>query len=151
MSFVNGLKRSLESARGIAGKLGLHPYTVTLQAQQWDGGRPGLGTKTTTETRLLVFGQDPKVKQITEKDAVLSGGLYSNQDLKIGPLTPPFIVGGVRYDLLDPAQNPGTEFFFRLTGPGLPDSGAWYERLSDEKDSSLHIYVIVRKTAVQTP
>jgi hypothetical protein len=153
VSFASGVRKTLDHARGIAGKLGLHPFTVSMVAITWSGGRPGVGTKTTATATITVGkGQAPKVQQISDKEVALSGNAYTNQDLRIGPLTPPFVVGGVAYGSLNPASAPpGTQFYFKITGPGFPSVGRWYERLSDETDSALHIYVVVRNTGISNP
>lgn len=152
MSLASKLLPRLDKIRGIAGRYGLHPFSVTIRTNRWDGGRPGVGTLVTSDVRLYVNGnQNPKIKQVSDQDAILSNGVYSNQDVKIGPLTPPFLFGGQTYLSLDPALNPGIEFFFKITGPGEPAVGQWFTRLSDEADSALHIYIVVRATGTTPP
>lgn len=156
----DGMLRALDALRSIGGLLGVRAYTTTVRVDVWDGGRPGLGARTRTETPLLLTDasgnkQNPLVRQLSNADAVLSGGVYTNQDMRIGPLTPPYTVdgtaNGVPYALLDPDLNIGTALYFKLVGPGLPPGGMLYERIRDEADSLLHIYIVVRATAVQDP
>ncbi len=149
MSLASRILRPLDKIRAIPGRLGLHPFTVTVRTNRWSGARVGFGTLTRSNTQLFIDGnQNPKVKQLSNQDAMLSAGVYSNQDFRVGPMTPPFNLGGIAYATLDQAMNPSTEFYFKLTGPGLPPAGAWYSRLRDETDSSLHIYIILRATGV---
>lgn len=151
-NFASRLLPRLDKIRGIAGRLGLHAFSVYIRVNRWSGARAGLGTLTSTTTRLFVNGnQNPKVTQISNQDAMLSNGVYSNQDVRVGPFTPPFTGGGIAYATLDPAVNAGTEFFFKLVGPGEPVAGEWFRRLKDEADSSLHIYVILRALGSTPP
>lgn len=156
MSFASDILPDLDVVRGIAGDLGLHPFAVYLRVNTWSGDgtdlRPGLGTLTSTTTRLFVDGnQNPKVKNLSNEDAMLSAGQYSNQDIRVGPLTPPFLAGGVAYSSLDPDVAAGTEFFFKIVGPGQPATGEWFKRIRDEADSALHIYVILRSLGSTPP
>jgi hypothetical protein len=151
-TFASKLLPRLDKIRGIAGRLGLHPFAFYIRANAWTGGRPGVGTLTSTTTRIYVDGnQNPKVKAVSDKDAMLSGGLYTNQDMRVGPLTPPFNLGGIAYATLDPPVASGTEFFFKLVGPGEPAVGQWFTRLNDDSDSALHIYIVLRATGATPP
>lgn len=146
------LKASLDKVRAIPGILGLRPYTVYIRVRIWSGERPGLGTKTDTDTDLTVNdGYAPRVRQLTEKDVVASGGLYSDQDFEI-LLTPAFVsscgIGGYLVSAFDPStsSNP-TEVFFNIKGPGLPATGGWYKKISQDVSSALTNTFIIRKTA----
>lgn len=152
MSFASSILPSLDAIRGITGGLGLHKFTVLRRLIHWDGGAPGLGTKTFTDTPLFVNGnQNPKVAQVSGKDIILSGGQYTDQDYKIGPFTPTFPGGGIADATVDPVVVPGDELHFFLNGPGLSPNGAWFKRIGDVSDSSLHVYLIVRATGNTNP
>lgn len=152
MTFASGIRKTLDKVRGIGGKLGLRPFSVIVRVDRWDGGAPGRGGRIRSRTPLLVNGQPVKVAQVSNQDAVLSAGLYSNQDLRIGPMTPPFRFGGVEYATLDPTVSPEdgavAEMLFEVYGPGLPAGGILFERIRDESDSALHLYVVVRSKGV---
>lgn len=151
MSFVSGILSSVDSIRGIPGELGLRPSSVTIRVRTWSGSRPGepSSTYTDVDTSILVGGQNPKVRHLTSNDVVASGGLYTDQDYKIGPITPEFIGGGVSKSTIDPeTTTTAREIFYQIVGPGEPDGGSWYQRVSDETEHSLHSYIVVRKTAV---
>jgi hypothetical protein len=151
MSFASNLLPLLDRARSIGAQLGLRQSDVLVRVIQWSGDVPGEGTKTVTDTPLLVNGRRPKVAQVSNRDAMLSAGAYTNQDMRIGPLTPPFPGGGVAYGTLDPPVTLGTEVHFRITGPGVPAGGLWYKRVGSEADSALHVYLIVRTTGIAEP
>lgn len=148
-TFASDLLPDLDDIRGIADELGLRPFTVTVRVRTWSGSRPGVGTKTDVDTVLTVAGgtQHPKVKQISAHDVVASGGLYTTADWRIGPMTPPFVGGGVTYGTIDPATTTtAREVGYKIEGGMFPSGGAWFERISDENDSALHSFVVVRKS-----
>lgn len=144
---------ALDGIRGIPGILGLNPFTVTIRVRTWTGVRVGLGTKTDTDTVLTVGcacanGLQPvRVKQLSAKDVVASGGLYTDKDYKVGPLTPTYVTGGVADSTINPPMNANpTEVLFKMTGPGLPAAGQWFQRIRDE-ETALHKYVFLRAIA----
>ncbi len=146
------LKASLDRVRAIPGILGLRPYTVSVRVRTWTGERAGLGTKSDSDTSLTVFdGYQPRVRQLTEKDVVASGGLYSDQDFEV-MITPAYVgacgIGGYLTTVFDPAtgSNP-MEVFFNIKGPGLPTTGGWYKKFSQDVSSVLTNTFILRKTA----
>lgn len=153
MSFASDIRDSLDAIRGIPGEMGLRPHSVTVRVTTWSGARVGLGTATTTSTALYVGAgaQNPKVRQLSQRDVIASGGKYTDQDLRVGPVTPSYTGGGVAHATLDPSTSSSpTEVRFLVEGPGFPSAGALCERVGDETDSALHYYLILRQTG-QTP
>lgn len=155
--FATTILPALDFIRGIRGQLGLNPFTVTVRVRTWNGARVGLGTKTDTDTVLKVgcacsAGLQPvTVKQLSAKDIVSSGGLYTDNDYRVGPLTPDYNTGGRTGGITDTTINPiptdsPTEVYFKMTGPGLPVAGQWFKRIRDE-ETALHKYVVIRATA----
>lgn len=145
MTFASDLRPALDAARGIAGGLGLHTFTVSVRVRTWSGARVGVGNATTTDTALTVSGQAPKVVPVSPRDAVASGGLYTSQDLRVGPLTP----GLTAYATINPATSASpTEVLFVVTGPGTSASGDLYERVGEETGSALHYHLILRSKGV---
>jgi len=150
MSLVDDLLPDLDRVRGIPGELGLRQYAVSLAVKTWSGARAGMGTATTTFTPIRCAGgaQNPKVRQLTQKDVVASGGVYSDQDFEVGPITPAFAGGGTAISGFEPAQGSSpTEIAFKLTGPGLPTGGAYYAKIGQDVTGNLHYSFILRKTA----
>ena len=152
----------LDEIRGIGGELGLRPFTVSVSFVTWSGARVGMGTPTTTTTTFTntsptpdVTTQPVMVRQVNRKEVIASGGLYTNRDLKVGPLTPAFAAtlvqagGGFADPAIDPeATNTPTEVHWRVSGPGYPAAGATFDKVGEEA-TSLHYYVIIRQAAHQ--
>ncbi len=148
MSLADELKLALDSVRAIPGILGLRPYTVSVRVRSWSGSRAGLGTATDVDSQLLVGGLPPDVRQLTQRDVIASGGLYSTQDYEV-TLTPDFtsgdLTGGISASVLDPdvGSHP-QEIFFQLTGPGSP--GSFYKKVGQDISNILTYKITLRKT-----
>lgn len=149
-----------DALRALAGALGLRPYTVMVRIRTWSGERPGIGSRldvNTVLTNTYLDGtlQNIRVKQVSRRDIIASGGLYADQDLHVGPITPPYpagifgAAGGFNDPNFDPVtQNSATEVFWNMTGPGLPTNvGAWFKKQGEEATAQ-HYYIILRKSAV---
>lgn len=153
MTFRESLLPSLDWVRAIPGMLGLRLFRASVRVTSWSGSRIGIGTKTILSERVLTVGhgtQNVKVRQLTQKDVIASGGKYTTQDFKIGPMTPEFLGGGVPVEWLDPVQRPeAVEIIYLIEGPGLPAGGGRYQRIEDETTRSFHSNVIVRHTGQQ--
>ena len=143
----------MDILRGIPGQLGLRLFTVTIVQRTWSGSRVGLGINTDTETGVKVdLGvYQTKVKMIKASDNIASGGLYTDQDLKVGPITPPFPSSGPDGDAItvfDPVVGASpTELFFHVVGPGYPAAGAWFKKISQDVTGNFRYTFIIRKTA----
>lgn len=144
--------------RSIGGLLGLRVFTVTVRVRTWDGSQPGNGAYTDVDTSLvntMTTGQTfpVRVQQVSRRDVIASGGVYTDRDLRFGPMTPPypagiFPAGGFDDSTLDvapSAEEQAREVFWRITGPsqGIPPQGAWFEKVGEEY-TALHAYVILR-------
>lgn len=145
------LRASLDAVRSIPAILGLRPFQVVVRQRVWSGERAGLGTKTDSDGYLTVDGYAPKVKQLSQKDVVASGGFFQDQDLEI-TFTPSYDVacgsGGFNTSFFDPpTTNNPTELFFKVYGPGLPSIGAWYKKINQRIDSKITYKITIRKTA----
>ncbi len=136
----------LDLYRGmLASTWDLRRYDVTVRVNTWSGALVGEGTKTTVNTPLLVNGQRPKVTQVTQKQIIMSHGLYQDQDLMVGPLTPPFAGGGTAVIVFDPSNAaPNVELLFVVSGgPGDTDAGGDFYRLVAQEDTHNFRYMIV--------
>ena len=159
-NFTQSLIPALDSIRGIAGTMGLRPYTVTIIVDKWAGSRVGQGTKTSaslTLTNTMGPPSEPvRVRQVSRKDIIASGGLYTERDFKIGPMTPAYaayinqFAGGSSDPQLDPeATNVPTEVVWQMLGPGLPAAGAIFAKVGEEA-TSLHYLLYLRQTGSQS-
>ena len=162
MSFASELLSDIDSIRAIPDELGLRPFSVVVRVVTWTQGRPGLAGSLSnyTDTPMLTGGGSrPKVRQVTAKDIIASGGLYHAQDMKVGPLTPSYPStqqngqgGGVLYSTIDPQVTGATvEIYYGLSGGNLPGEHVWYDKLSDTTDHALNSTLVLRRSAVQNP
>lgn len=158
MTLFEAQKPVMEGLRVLLADLGSRKYDVVLRVIDWSGGTAGDGTKTVTDTPLLIQGRRVKVRRVSQKDVLASGGQYEDIDYRIGPFTPTFsgAIGPIQNGGLDPsAFDPTTtaaarEFYFRITGPGIED-GAWFTKIAQETDRNWSYYFTVRKTATRDP
>jgi hypothetical protein len=155
----NELLSDLDEIRGIRGELGLNPYTVAVTIRVWSGcTRPGGqgGTHADTTTTLTNGSVDGfggpypiMVRQLSRREAIASGGMYTNRTLKVGPLTPQFFAtisapaGGVTDATLDPTPTTApTEVFWNVQGPSTPAGGAWFKKVGEEA-TAIHYYLFL--------
>ncbi len=143
----------VDALRGIPAQLGLRQHSVYVVSRTWSGSRVGLGTNTdTTKHEYVALGQyDTKITMVSAKDIIASGGMYTDQDLKVGPITPAYTGSSVNNAAItdfDPTPgNSPTEIFFKITGPGYPTAGAWFKKISQDVTGNFRYTFIVRKTA----
>jgi hypothetical protein len=159
--FASELQGDLDEIRGIPGELGLRSRSVTLLVRTWTGAQPGFGTLTDTRTVLTNNSypgqaQNPRIREISNREIIASGGLYRDRDIKIGPLTPSYVAdlmrpaGGVTDANVDPPVTVSpTETFWLVAGPTMPAGGAWCEKIEEEY-GAFHYFVVVRATG-KTP
>jgi hypothetical protein len=150
MSLKDDLLPLIDSLRAIPGELGFRPYEVYVRTTTWSGSRVGQGTRTVSETRLLVGGQNPKVREVRSKDIVAGTSEFVNATWEIGPLTPEFAGGGVSNSTVNPEKtSTPTTFHFILKGPGLPTDGLVCQRTEDDVDRPLRTVIRVRSAGVK--
>jgi hypothetical protein len=139
--------------KGIPGRLGLRQFDVSIIVRSWDDSRIGLGNATDVEKKIRVdLGKfTTKVVQVSSKDVIASGGKYTDEDLKVGPITPPF--KGSELDnnaITDFDPTPGSaasEVFFKITGPGMADGGSYYKKVGQDTTKNFRYFFTVRRTA----
>lgn len=143
----------IDDIRGIPDELGIRLFTVAVMSRTWSGERPGLGIATNSTTPLMVaHGEfNARVRGLTSKDVLASGGLYTSEDVKVGPVTPPFLGSDADGDaivIFDPPGKPGqgTELFFRITGPGYSAAGDWFKKIDVETSKPFSYFLTLRKT-----
>ncbi len=145
MSLKDELLPVIDDLRGIAGELGFRPYEVYVRVETHAGPRPGYGPKTVTDTRLLVGGQNPKVREIRSKDVVAGTAEATDAVYEIGPVTPQFPGGGIASETLNPPKSSTpTTIYYVLKGPGMPATGLLCQRTEDDVDRPLRAVVRVR-------
>jgi len=144
-----------DDIRGIPGDLGLRLFSVSVVVVTWTGARPNApgSTKTVTVTPIKtgLGAFDVKVRNVSQRDAIASGGLYTDQDLEIGPITPPFVgldEGNSLSELDPPMAATAREILYRIAGPGMNDpAGDYFEKIGQRADRPFRYVLTVRKTA----
>lgn len=139
------LLSELDEIRGIPAELGLHRYQVWVRKTTWAGARPGLGAPTVTDTRLLVDGKDPHVREVRMKDVIAGDAAKTFTMFEIGPLTPAFQGGGHTDEQLSPQQTgQAVEIHYVVKGPGMPPTGGVCMRVDDTTDKPMRRMVRVK-------
>lgn len=146
----DSLLPALDTIRGIPGQLGLRLFTVSITKRLWAGADIGLGTSSDTTTGVKIdLGAFPvKIRNLSQRDAIASGGLYTDQDIEVGPITPPFAgsaADGDAISVFDPPVGTYQELFFNITGPGYSVAGDWFDKISQRTDRSFRYTFVLRK------
>ena len=155
-TFRDAILPALDTIRGIGDSLGLRRFTCSTVLRVWSGARVGLGSNvdSTKEFRLSAGAHRVRIRQLSSREIVASGGYYSDQDLKIGPITPPYPgsdADNSTIAIFDPTPDGvPAEYWFKIEGDGIPSGGAWYKKLTQTTTRPLHYEVIVRNTG-ETP
>lgn len=133
-TLAEDLRSLADGIRAIPGQLGLREHSATLLWDTWSGDQPGEGTQTQHATRLLVGGQNPKVRWLSEKEVATSG--LPTGTIEVGPLTP--VVGVDLETLLGTAKGQGDVRHVQIIGPRLP-AGARYRVSQAKADRALRV------------
>ena len=138
MSIVSDSLNILDSARALLSDVGLRPYRVYVQTKVYSRTLGIEADATTTTTELCVAdGKPPKVRQLSAKEIVSSGGTLGDAIYEVGPLTPPYTGGGVDTSTITPDTGDKSEVTYILQGPGLADNGVYCDKVSAKSDSPL--------------
>jgi hypothetical protein len=151
MTFVNSLRAAVDRARAIPGRLGLRQHVITKITRTWSTAIIGHGSYTDVETVLLVGGQNPRARQVTEsaRDHYLeTGPTFSEGDWLVGPLTPEFDGGGYDADTFEAGES-AVEIFYKIDGPGV-SADERFQAKSKSTDKPFR-YTLVLQRAPMTP
>lgn len=153
MTFRDDILEDIDEIRGIPGDFGIRLFTVTVMSRTWTGDRPGIGSKSDVSQSILVArgSFSTRLREVTSRDILASGGLYQIQDVKIGPFTPPFLgsdANGSAISVFDPLPKPGlgTELFFKIVGPGYAAGGDWFKKIDSDVSRPFSYTLVLRKT-----
>lgn len=158
-TLVESCKPIFEGARVLLADLGFRGHDVVMRVVTWSGQTVGEGTRTAVDTTLLIQGKRVKVRLLSEKDIIASGGLYADGDYKVGPFTPAYTgqldplypSGGIAVTGFNPADSSAKrEIYYKITGPGM-ESGAWFTKIGQVVDTNWSRYFTVRKVALTSP
>lgn len=166
ITFGSAIKMALDVRREIGGIMGLRPFSVFVRTRRWSGGRVGQGTyvdnaggpdvQLTNGVPLPGIPPQPvRVRQMSSKDIIASGGLFRDRDLRVGPVTPPYPAGvlpagGFGDSTIDPPQDGTvpTEIFWIVFGPGMFPGGSMCTKVQEEV-TALHYSLVLRSTGGQ--
>ena len=91
--------------------------SVVIRTRTWTGYAMGIAPKTDSDTTITV---KPRVRQVTAREVAASGGLFTLEDVRVGPITPDYTcgtdTGGHLADDLDPEGDPKVEILYLLSG-----------------------------------
>lgn len=148
--------------RGIPNKFGLRQYDIVLRVNGWSGQTAGDGNLTVTDYDVTVNTTEPdsgnnrpNVRQLSQKDVIASGGLYSDIDFRIGPLTPQFVnpIDGLTYgtlptDVEKTVQATPQDIQIIIKGPGMKDqtNGDAFKIIGSDFSHNFGYFFTVRKT-----
>lgn len=135
MALVDDLLPVIRNGRGLIGKFGLRPYTISLNIYSCSGGVDLSGTQTLESTTPLVEAdsQPVKVRWPTGEEVAL--GQAAGGDLIVGPITPSNADGGFTpAQLLGGNATNGQTVMYYVTGPGI-ESGAYFRLKSSDMDN----------------
>lgn len=162
--FVPAILQAQDIRRSIGGLMGLRPFTVFVRTRRWSGNRVGQGTfvdnaggpDVQLTNGVAPLGPQPvRVRTLSNRDIIASGGIYRDRDMRVGPLTPSFAAsilpaGGFNDSTVDPPQvgSIPTQIMWIVFGPGMFASGSLCDRISLD-ETALHISLVLRSTGRQ--
>lgn len=151
---IDFIRFAADQALSVPNLLNLRPYSVTLNTTLWSGARPGLGTSHTASQFVFNDGYvNPRYRQVSRQEVVLSAGALRDQDVVIGPFVFPYDTGLGQTGGLDPMTfSPSvipltTEFYINIQGPNFPISGLNFKKIWDDTQRSVIYRVYLRNTA----
>jgi hypothetical protein len=131
----------------------LRPVTLTVRVKTWSGTSVGPpGTATTDDTVIAgPAGNRYKLRAVTEKDIVASGGKYQAGQYRVGPITPPYAGGPITADDIIPPKiaGLGREVYYGVTdATGITQ---WCSMVGAETMHALHWYLVLKPTGITDP
>jgi hypothetical protein len=165
MSFISQILARYDAlANGIPNLFGIRPFKVYLKVTSWSGQTAGQGARVDTIYPILVNSEvdgynNPYCKQLSQKDVVASGGLFSDMMLQVGPLVPSYTdpitgqTGGTLPGTIEQAiKTSPQEIHVNVQWAGASSaSGDWFEIVSSNFESVYSYYFTVKKEGTQNP
>jgi hypothetical protein len=131
---------------------GLRTVTLTVRVRDWSGAAVGRGVETVTDTVIAGPGGNRyKIREVTSKDILASGGKYQAGQYKVGPITPPYAGGPYTAAQLIPPQVAGTprEVYYAVTdATGVTQ---WCSMAGSDTMHALHWFLILKPEGHQAP
>ena len=151
-SLRDALLPAVDTLRGIPNQLGLRLFAVTVYSRTWSGSRPGVGTPVHVELPIKVSGGSGqvRVRQLSQRDVIASGGALEDVDYAVGPITPPYIGSAQDDDQISvfnpPVQIPPLDIVFRITGPGMGTTGVFCKKIGQDVTQNFRYMLRLRRT-----
>src|SRR4051812_8934762 len=117
MSFASSFKPKLDRIRSrIPSSFGIRSISITVRVVTTEGSLLTTGYSTVVDTPIRsISGDRYKVKDVSPRDVVSSGGQYQTGAMRVGPTPPPFSGGGFTKADLIPPSGQGREVFYGVT------------------------------------
>lgn len=145
-TFADRFKPRLDRLRTrIPSDKGIRTVTLTVRTQQLIGNLMTGGQLVTTDKAITgPNGARYKVKDLSTREIMASGGQYQAGSIRVGPITPPYPGGAwTRVDLL-PASTPKLSVLY-----GITDSSGqtqWCQMAEFDGLNDLHWSIILNPT-----
>jgi hypothetical protein len=145
----------VDGLRGLPGLFGLRLHVASILVRTWSGPRVGEGVSTDVTSGLKIDRSlaNVKVRNVRQHEVIASGGLYTDQDLVVGPITPPYTGSTLDNDAIaifdPPVTGIPTEVLFNVQGPGYSAAGDWFVKFSQRTDQPFRYMIWLRKTGQQ--
>jgi hypothetical protein len=151
-TFRDAMLPTLDKLRtGIPTGFGIRLVSLTVRVKTWSGTRVGSGTPTVTDTLIAGSGGRYKVRELTVKDVVASGGKYQEGQLRVGPITPPYPGGPFTAAQLIPPKPSGQaqEVYYGIAAE--TGETQWCSMAGADTLNALHWYVTLKPTGTVDP
>lgn len=145
-SFVERFKPRLDRLRTkIPTGIGVRSVTLTVRSTLFEGDLMTGGQTVVTDTVIGgPAGARYKVREVSAKEVVASGGKFQHGSLRVGPITPPYPGGAFTRDELLPPTEKGGDVLY-----GVTDSSGrtqWCELQGSDTLHDLHWYLVLNPT-----
>lgn len=151
-TFREAFAPTLDAIRtGIPSAFGIRTVELKVRVKDWSGSAVGKGTKTVTDTVIAGPGGNRyKIKEVTSKDVLASGGKYQAGQFKVGPITPPYAGGPVAATDIIPAKpsNPREVYYGVTDATGVTQ---WCSMVGADTMNALHWFIYLAPTGAQDP
>lgn len=151
-TFRDAFLPTLDALRsGIPTAFGVRTVTLTVRVNTWSGARVNAGTVTKVDTVIAGASGRYKVRELTVKDVVASGGKYQEGQLRVGPITPPYAGGPFTADDLIPPKiaGQGREVYYGVTAETGPTQ--WCSLVGSDTLHDLHWFLTLKATGTTDP
>lgn len=146
MSLRTELLPVVDTLRALTGPsvLDIRTAQLTIRTRTWSGAEVGLGTASDSD---LVLPKQYRVESLTAKEVAGSGGRFSDDAVRVGPVTPAFTGGGYTPEQLNPGTTlDNVEVIHILAG----QVNGWY-RLASLRTEKPFSYTMVLNRRRDTP